>query len=125
MPTAFRGHAHARPWAWHPHEPLTDAAEVQTMEDNCTFQLSFRRISVMVVLLRSPCARSQRMRASLHQSLAPIRRRQQTSFALQCALYGLLVGAMAGIAAALGQWWMTNAVSPWLAASIGVGAALG
>jgi tetratricopeptide (TPR) repeat protein len=65
------------------------------------------------------------MRASLHQSLAPIRRRQQTSFALQCVIYGLLFGAIAGIAAALSQWWITNAVSPWLAASIGVGAALG
>src|SRR5205807_720025 len=79
-------------------------------------------------LRRSPSRAHTRrfpMHASIHRALAPVRRRQQLSLALKCGIYGLLVGGAAGAAAALVQWGMTGDVSPWLAASVGVGAGLG
>lgn len=64
------------------------------------------------------------MRETMYRMLAPVRRRQQMSFALRALVNGLLAGSVLGLLVGLLGWRSGWAVSAWLTAALAAGPVL-
>ncbi len=64
------------------------------------------------------------MHESMYRLLAPVRRRQQVSFALRLLVYGLLIGSLGGLLLGLLGWRMGWPAATWLSVALGLGPVL-